>query len=187
VQPHAFAASLKLMRRIYLVALCVALTVRSVAANDSHSHDFDFEFGRPWTAHLHLLGKPLAGSHSWMDFRGTLVSHQLWNGKGNISELVVRNGSSSIVGGALHLYNPDTREWSVWFANAATGTLGVPAVGRFEHGRGVLYDREAYHGRMVRVRQIFSNISAHTFDFHQAFSTDNGKTWETNLIINYAR
>jgi hypothetical protein len=155
---------------------------------DPHYHDFDFEFGPTWAANLRLLNQRLVGSHTWVVYHGTLISHPLWNGRGNVSELDVSNPAhGKIVGGALHLYNPDTHEWSVWFANEASGTLGVPSVGRFENGRGVLYDREPYHGRTVYVRQVFSNMSAHTFDFEQAFSADNGKTWETNLIIRYTR
>lgn len=180
------------MKRCLILA-CFALlaSVLPVAAQtrtaDAHVHDFDFEFGSTWTAHLRLLGHRLVGAHDWIDFHGTLLTHKLWTGQGNMSELVVTNGKSNIVGGALHLYNPDTRQWSVWFANAITGTLGVPSVGHFENGRGLLYDREAYNGRMVYVRQIFSNVSPHTFDFDQAFSADNGKTWETNLTIRYTR
>ena len=104
-----------------------------------------------------------------------------------MSDLEVSNATSSIRGGALHLYNSETHEWSVWFANAANGTLGVPGVGRFENGRGVLYDHERYHGRPIYVRQAFSGISAHTFHYEQAFSVDDGNTWETNLIIDYTR
>lgn len=170
-----------------LLGLAFVLTAQTAAPPDPHWHDFDFEFGPTWTAHFHLLAKRLVHSRTWIEYRGTLVSHPLWGGKGNISELDVTSGSSRIVGGALHLYNPDTRQWSVWFANVATGTMGVPSVGRFSNGHGELYDREPYHGRMVLVRQIFSHVSAHTFDFHQAFSVDDGKTWETNLIINYTR
>lgn len=171
----------------YLLFAMVTLPAAAPQATDRHVHDFDFEFGPTWTAHLRLLAHRFAGSHDWIGYRGTLVTHKLWNGQGNMSELVVSNTKSSIVGGALHLYNPDTHQWSVWFANAVTGTLGVPSVGHFENGRGILYDREPYNGRMVYVRQIFSNISAHTFDFEQAFSADSGKTWETNLTINYTR
>lgn len=180
------------MKRHMLVTLLLLCIVALPAAaptptDDPRVHDFDFEFGPTWTAHLRLLPHRFVGSHDWIDYHGTLLTHKLWTGQGNMSELVVSNGKSNIVGGALHLYNPDTRQWSVWFANAVTGTLGVPSVGHFEGGRGVLYDREPQSGRMVTVRQIFSNISAHTFNFDQAFSADNGKTWETNLTIRYTR
>ncbi len=178
-------------RRVLLVCLALLAAMLPAAAQtvaaDPNIHDFDFEFGPTWTAHLRLLGHRLVGAHDWIDFHGTLLTHKLWSGQGNMSELVVTNGKTNIVGGALHLYSPATRKWSVWFANAITGTLGVPSVGRFENGRGVLYDREPYNRRMVYVRQIFSNVSTHTFNFDQAFSVDNGKTWETNLTIRYTR
>jgi hypothetical protein len=175
------------MKRLALLSLALLLTAQTPVPDDPHWHDFDFEFGPTWTAHMHRLAERLAHSHTWIDYRGTLVAHKLWNGRGNMSELVVTSGSSQIVGGALHLYDPQARVWSVWFANAATGTLGVPSVGRFENGRGLFYDREPYRGRMVLVRQQFTNVSPHTFDLHQAFSPDNGKTWEENLVINYTR
>jgi len=180
------------MKRFAMLAcLALLLTAAPAAAQtpatDAHVHDFDFEFGPTWTAHLRLLRHRLVGAHDWVDFHGTLLTHKLWSGQGNMSELVVTNGKTNIVGGALHLYNPDTHQWSVWFANAITGTLGVPGVGHFANGEGVLYDREPYNGKMVYVRQIFSNMSAHTFNFDQAFSVDNGKTWETNLTIRYTR
>lgn len=178
------------MKRFTLLAcsMLLASTIPAAALPaDPHVHDFDFEFGPTWTAHLRLLGHRLVGAHDWIDFHGTLLTHKLWSGQGNMSELVVTNGKANIVGGALHLYNPGTRQWSVWFANAITGTLGVPSVGHFANGQGVLYDREMQNGRMVTVRQIFSNVSAHTFNFDQAFSVDNGKTWETNLTIRYTR
>jgi hypothetical protein len=169
-----------------LLGASALATGQTMAAGDSHSHDFDFEFGS-WKADLRLLAHRLVGSHEWIDYHGTLVVHPLFYGKGNMSDLEVSNATSSIHGGALHLYNPDTHEWSVWFANAGNGTLGVPGVGRFENGRGVLYDHEVYHGRQIYVRQAFSDISAHAFHYEQAFSIDDGKTWETNLIINYTR
>jgi hypothetical protein len=155
-------------------------------ASDPHWHDFDFEFGK-WNAHLRLLPQRFVGSHAWVDYYGTLVVHPLWNGKANISELEVRNAKSRIEGGALHLYRPDERRWYIAFASSDSGVLGVPCVGRFENGRGIFYDHERYKGRPVTVRFVFSNVTAHRFDFDQAFSQDNGKTWETNLIIKYTR
>jgi len=158
----------------------------NAAAADPHQHDFDFEWGT-WKAHLRLLAHRFVGSHDWIDYHGTLVVHKLWNGKANISELEVSNAKSRIEGGALHLYNPQTHQWNVTFASSDAGELGVPNVGRFKNGRGVFYDRELYHGRPILDRWYFTNMSPHSFDFEQAFSADNGKTWEPNLIINYTR
>ena len=169
-------------------ALCLLIVAGAAQAKgaDSHQHDFDFEWGT-WNAHLRLLAHRFAGSHDWVDYHGTLVVHKLWNGKANISELEVSNSRSRIEGGALHLYDPQTQQWSVTFASSDTGTLGVSNVGRFEHGRGTFYDHELYRGRLILDRWLFSNVTAHAFHFEQAFSRDNGKTWETNLVIDYTR
>jgi hypothetical protein len=175
-----------LLRVIAVCGVLAASSAGAAQAADPHQHDFDFEWGS-WKAHLRLLPHRFAGSHAWIDYYGTLVVHKLWAGKANISELEVSNANSRIEGGALHLYNPQTHQWSVAFASSDSGVLGVPNVGRFEHGRGVFYDRELYHGRSIVDRWLFTNISRHTFDFEQAFSTDNGATWETNLVINYTR
>jgi hypothetical protein len=178
---------------IVLAAASLGYSPNPAAANtgqtpvaDPHQHDFDFEWGS-WKAHLRLLPHRFVGSHDWIEYYGTLVVHKLWGGKGNISELEVRSASSRIEGGAIHLYNPATHEWSVTFASSDTGTLGVPNVGHFENGRGLFYDHELYRGRSILDRWIITNTSAHAFHFEQAFSTDNGKTWETNLIIDYTR
>lgn len=191
------------MQYLRIVVVCVVLATSAAwascrtafaagtapqrAAADSHQHDFDFEWGTPWKAHLLRLRHRLAGSHDWIEYDGTLTIHKLWNGKGNISELEVGNATSHIEGGALHLYDPKAHQWSVTYVSSDADTLGVPAIGRFEHGRGVFHDRETDHGRPVIDRWYFTNISPHHFDFEQAFSADGGKTWETNLIIKYTR
>lgn len=178
------------MKFLRFTAVCLGFAAASAlgssAAPDPHQHDFDFEWGT-WNAHLQLLPHKFVGSHDWVDYHGTLAVHKIWNGKANISELEVSNAKSRIEGGALHLYDPQTHQWSVIFASSDTGKLGVPNVGRFQNGRGVFYDREIYRGTPILDRWLFTNISTRAFHFEQAFSRDDGKTWETNLIIDYTR
>ena len=82
----------------------------------------------------------------------------------------------------LRLYNPETQKWSLNFASSKTGTLGTPTVGGFKNGRGEFYDQEDFNGRPVLVRFIISDIKPESCKFEQSFSTDGGKTWETNWI-----
>jgi len=65
--------------------------------------------------------------------------------------------------------------------------LGVPATGEFRNSRGEFYDEETFNGREILLRNSFSDITADSSRFEQAFSGDYGKTWETNWIMTFTR
>jgi hypothetical protein len=88
----------------------------------------------------------------------------------------------SIEGLSLRLYNPDSHQWSLNFASSAGGSLGVPTVGEFKDGRGEFYDQEAINGRMIWVRNIWSDITPTSGRFEQSFSDNGGKTCEVNWV-----
>jgi hypothetical protein len=144
-------------------------------------HDFDFEIGN-WKTHIHRLVHPLTGSTEWVDYDGTSVVTEIWNGKANMVELEVSGPAGHIEGLSLRLYNPDSHQWSLNFASSAGAAFGVPTVGEFKNGRGEFYDHEAINGRMVWVRNIWSDITATSGRFEQSFSDDGGKTWEVNWV-----
>ena len=153
-------------------------------ARDS-SHDFDFEFGS-WRAHL-MVRRPLSNTRAWKQFDGTSTVRKVWNGKANLGELEVAGPSGKIEAFSLRLYDPPTREWHVYFATSESGSVSVPAIGHFENGRGLFYDREMFAGKPVRVRFAFSRIIKRSFAFLQAYSKDEGKTWTTNWIATFVR
>jgi hypothetical protein len=150
-------------------------------ADRDGQHDFDFEIGS-WKTHLRRLQHPLTGSQSWVELDGTSVIRKVWDGRANLVELDVSGPSGHIVGLSLRLYNPETRTWSLNFASASTGTLSVPTIGWFANGRGEFFDHEEIGGRRVLVRNVFSEITDASYRFEQAFSADEGKTWEVNWI-----
>lgn len=53
---------------------------------------------------------------------------------------------------SLRLYNPRTRQWSIYRATNQTGVLYPPVVGVFADGGGVFEGRDEEGGRPVRVR-----------------------------------
>ncbi len=57
-----------------------------------------------------------------------------------------------------------------------------PTVGEFKDGRGEFYDQEVFEGRVILVRNVWTNITADSCRFEQSFSDDGGKTWELNWI-----
>jgi hypothetical protein len=64
-----------------------------------------------------------------------------------------------------------------------------PAAGDrpFSDGVGMFYDTEQYEGRDITVRYKWSDITATTARWEQAFSLDNGQTWETNWTADFTR
>jgi hypothetical protein len=149
-------------------------------------HDFDFEIGS-WKTDLKVLQHPLTGSTTWIEYHGTSVVHKIWNGRANMVELSVDGPAGHLEGLSLRLYNPDSHQWSLNFANSKVGTIGVPTVGAFKNGRGEFYDMEPVNGKMLLVRNVWSDISADSCHFEQAFSVDGGKSWETNWIATDTR
>jgi hypothetical protein len=144
-------------------------------------HDFDFNIGT-WKTHLRRLKEPLSGSTTWVEYEGTTVVRKVWGGRANLAELEADGPAGHLQVLSLRLYNPQARQWSLSSASSRSGTLSVPTVGEFRDGRGEFYDQEIFNGRMILVRNIWSNITADSCRFEQSFSDDGGKTWEVNWV-----
>jgi hypothetical protein len=149
-------------------------------------HDFDFEIGT-WKTHLRRLLDPLTGSTTWVEYEGTSVVRKVWNGRANLVELVADGPAGHFEGLNLRLYNPQSHQWSLNFANSKSGTLSPPTIGEFKNGRGEFFAQETLNGRAILVRFVISDITPDSCRFEQAFSDDGGKTWEVNWIATDTR
>jgi hypothetical protein len=144
-------------------------------------HDFDFEIGT-WKTHLKRLVRPLTGSTTWVEYEGTTVVRKVWDGRANLVELKADGPAGHFEGLNLRLYNPESRQWSLNFANSSSGSLSLPTIGQFKNGRGEFFNQETLNGRAIFVRFVISDITPNSCRFEQAFSEDGGKTWEVNWI-----
>jgi hypothetical protein len=149
-------------------------------------HDFDFVIGA-WKTHVSRLVHPLTGEGKWIVFDGDVVTRKVWNGLANLEEIDVDEPTGRNQHLTLRLYNPQTHEWSLNGTNINDGVLDPPLIGKFENGRGEFFDHEQFKGRTIMVRDVFSAITANSHHFEQSFSTDEGKTWETNWIATLTR
>ena len=156
-------------------------SVRHSPSERDGQHDFDFEIGT-WKTHLRRLLHPLTGSTTWVEYEGRTVVRKVWNGRANLVELKVDGPTGQIEGLSLRLYNPESHQWSLNWANSSAGTLGQPMIGEFKNGRGEFFDHELFNGRAILVRNVWSDITPNSCRFEQAFSDDGGKTWEVNWI-----
>lgn len=157
-------------------------------ANLSGLHDFDLRVGR-WRAHHRRLKERLAGSHEWVEFDGTCVFQQLMGGWANMDDNVFEMPGGAYRGVTLRSYDPNTGEWAIWWLDGRNpfGDLDPAVKGRFENGIGTFYADDTLRGRKIRVRFIWSHITATTAHWEQAFSADDGRTWETNWITDFRR
>jgi len=158
---------------------------RPVTLRDGQ-HDFDFEIGK-WRTHLRRLVHPLTGSTTWVEYEGTSVVRKIWDGRANLVELEVDGQAGHIEALSLRLYNPESRQWSLNFANSKGGALSPPTIGDFRNGRGEFFSQETLNGRAILVRFVISDITPNSCRFEQAFSDDGGKTWEVNWIATDTR
>jgi hypothetical protein len=60
-------------------------------------------------------------------------------------------------------------------------------VGHFTDGVGTFYGDDTHDGVSVRVRYLWSDITPDSARWEQAFSTDEGTTWQPNWIITFTR
>jgi hypothetical protein len=158
---------------------------RTSAQRDGQ-HDFDFEVGT-WKIHLRRLLHPLTGSNQWIEFDGTSVTRKVWDGRAFLEEFETDGPTGHIEGMTLRLYNPESYQWSLYWANSKDGNLGQPMIGQFKNGRGEFYDQEAFNGKTIFVRYVWSDITPNSAHFEQSFSNDGGKTWEVNWITDQTR
>jgi hypothetical protein len=85
-------------------------------------HDFDFALGN-WKAHLKRLEHPLTGSKTWVEFDGTFVARKVWDGRAIIEEVELDSPGGHIEGLTLRLYNAQTYQWSIYWANSDSHCL----------------------------------------------------------------
>jgi hypothetical protein len=157
---------------------------KSTAAHDPR-HAFDWDIGT-WKTVQHRLLHPLTRSTAWVEYHGTDIVHKIWDGAN--SGIIQADGPAGHLEiYTIRLYDPDTREWNISFTNPALGKMSLPVIGGFKDGHGEFYDQEVYDGRTIFVRFSISGITANKCHFEQAFSTDGGKTWETNFIVDETR
>ena len=168
-----------MLRTILIVFL--ALSSFAETAERSGEHDFDFEIGT-WSTHVRRRLRPLTGSTTWVEMRGTTVVRKVWNGRANLVELVAETPNGRFEGLSLRLYNPSSKQWSLNYAGSSDGLLSPPTIGEFKNGRGEFYAQETLNGRAILVRFVISDITPDSCRFEQAFSDDGGKTWEVNWI-----
>lgn len=148
-------------------------------------HDFDFLIG-DWNMINRRLRTVLANCDDWYEFPSTLTCRHMLDGVANVDEM--RAPTQGFNGMSVRTFDVERREWSIYWINDRRGRLELPpVVGVFTAGVGVFTCDDTHEGRPIRVRYTWSEITATSARWDQAFSTDGGETWETNWIMDFTR
>ena len=147
-------------------------------------NDFDFLVGS-WNVDNRRLRTLLVGSDDWQTFPATSTCQSVFNGGGNIDEIVFPTLGTR--GFTLRLFNVDAKEWSLYWASSRTGLLYPPVVGTFTDGRGDFYGDDTHEGKPIRAHFIWSDITPTSARWEQEFSPDGGQTWESNWVMELTR
>jgi hypothetical protein len=150
-------------------------------------HDFDFLAGS-WTVRSRRLVRPLSGSTEWVEFDGINRSRPAWNGAANVDEFEANAPSGPLKGMTIRLFDRESRQWRIYWANGARAAIDIPPMtGGFEKDHGEFYGHETFDGKPIVVRFLWTVNSADCARWEQAFSADEGQTWETNWTWDLTR
>ena len=156
-----------------------ALIIRPSAT--SSEHDFDYLVGT-WKLRNRKLTSRLTHSTEWIAFESRVEMHQILNGLGNIDKYTDQASCKPFEGVAVRLFDPNTRLWSIYWADGSRGSFDPPVVGSFENKVGHFFARDTFKGQPIIVVFRWDVRNPSLPIWSQAFSTDEGKTWEWNSI-----
>jgi hypothetical protein len=149
-------------------------------------HDFGFQTG-DWTVRHRKLQGRLTGSTEWVEFDGTCSAREVMDGLGNVEEQWLVDPAGAYHAAAFRHVNLVDGEWSIHWFDPRLAVVEPPVRGRFKDGVGTFVANDHLHGRPIVVRYVWSDITAKSARWEQAFSEDGGASWEVNWVMDFHR
>ena len=148
------------------------------------AHDFDFLHGN-WRIDHRRLKERLTGCQDWETFSTELACRPALGGPANLDEGAFPDRGYHAM--TLRLYDAAADVWSLYWITSASPVIDPPVTGRFTDGTGEFFGPDTHNGIPVLVRYLWSDVKPDSCRWAQAFSTDDGQTWETNWIMDLTR
>lgn len=161
-------------------------TLNITPSATSSATDYDFFFGK-WKIRNRKLKRRLNNCDEWLEFDAEQECRPLLLGSANIDNFLAEIDGKPFQGMTLRLFDPVTRLWSIYWADSNLVRLDVPQIGSYDRNIGKFFARDVYNGKEIVVQFLWDKTDPHAPTWSQAFSADEGRTWEWNWYMYMTR
>ncbi len=149
--------------------------------------DFDFLYGK-WQIRNRRRKTVFQDAENWQEFDATGEIEPVLGGMGHIEkfEAVMPDGYA-LDGLTLRIFNPQTGLWSMHWSDTRVCDMIPPVVGKFTNGTGEFHGTYRANGIDVQILFTWTGITPTSATWSQAFSLDDGRTWERNWEMEFTR
>ncbi|QHL87642.1 hypothetical protein GU926_09410 [Nibribacter ruber] len=156
------------------------------ASPTSSKNDFDFYEGK-WKLLNRKLNRRLNKCTDWTEFESTQEMYRILNGLGNVDNYLATFAGEPFEGMSLRLFNPATRLWTIYWADSNQGVLQPGVSGSFDNQIGHFFTKDTFEGKKILVVFRWDARDAENPVWSQAFSEDNGASWEWNWYMYFSK
>jgi hypothetical protein len=150
---------------------------------------FDFEIGT-WNVKMRRrrLGADLQPAGDWVAFDATVVMRTILGGLGNVEDVTMYTPDGVKRAAGSRFYNPDTKEWRIYWSSEGDGRWQEPMVGGFAVENGMLIVTDEFvQGAPVKTCYVWRDVHTERPYWEQNFSNDGGATWTCNWTMEFSR
>jgi hypothetical protein len=150
------------------------------ASPTSSANDFDFIIGK-WTLKNKHLNSRLTNCKEYTEFEWNVEVSKILEGIGNIDVCRRIVDGKPWEGRTIRIFDGQSKLWRLYWVDSNSGQLDPPVVGSFQNNIGLFFCKDMWKGRPVIVVFKWDKTNPRNPRWSQAFSDDNGKTWEWNF------
>ena len=150
------------------------------ASPGSSEHDFDYLLGK-WNLKNKHLNSRLTNCKEYTEFEFQVLNEKILAGAGNEDIGWRTVDGKPWEGRAIRLFDKQTRLWRIYWADNNMGQFDPPQTGSFNGNIGLFFAKDMWKGQPVIIVFKWDKTNPEQPVWSQAFSPDNGKTWEWNF------
>lgn len=152
----------------------------------SSARDFDFLYGA-WKIQNKKLKSRLNNCDEWFEFKSECACGPILKGFANQDFFHARIDGEAFEATTIRLFNPKTRLWTIYWADSNNVVMDIPMVGSFDGDVGIFLARDVWERAPIIVKFNWDKSDPENPAWSQAFSADEGKSWEWNWFMSFSR